>query len=99
VVIGIGDGLTRDQPRVESGCRFKAAGSPLADTLIDYAGKETACGFRVPHSTGHRRRTCLRGGTGRCSLGRGDDGSVNLVARNVERSNCASQRALNSLLV
>lgn len=79
--------------------RFKAAGSPLADTLIDYAGKGTACGLAVPHSTEHRRRTCLRGGTGRCSLGRGDDGSVHLVAKCGEEYCTASNSTLNSLLV
>ena len=83
---------------MESG-RFKAAGSPLADTLVDYAGKGTACGLAVPHSTEHRRRTCLRGGTGRCSLGRGDDGSVHLVAKCGEEYCTASNSTLNSLLV
>jgi hypothetical protein len=40
-----------------------------------------------------------RGGTGRCSLGRGDDGSVHLVAKCGEEYCTASNSTLNSLLV
>jgi hypothetical protein len=96
--MGVWDGLTRDHRRRVAaaavwmdgylggyGCRFKAAGSPLADTLIDYAGKGTACGLAVPHSTEHRRRTCLAAGPDAA-------GSVEVMMgasiwlRNVERS-------------
>lgn len=103
-------GLTRDHRRGsrQAGCldgwslawvSFQGGGQSSCRYFDRLCGKGNSMWSRGPSFNRTSPVHMPRGGTGRCSLGRGDDGSVHLVAKCGEEYCTASNSTLKSLLV
>ena len=78
---------------------FQGGGQSSCRYFDRLCGKGNSMWSRGPSFNRTSPAHMPRGGTGRCWLGRGDDGSVHLVAKCGEEYCTASNSTLNSLLV